>query len=215
MLALGCLMLGALGLARADMLVAYDFRGQDGTQALTEPAQVASYLEASAISRGAGYAAGTKVGMTQDTMAFLPEAKGDRTVFMQPYVVGDALKHEAYFEITLKPEEGHILSVQSITLGTRRASRRSGPNHCEVRSSLDGFATPLATVASTAGAGGNESVDLVVEFGRALENLHTAVTLRFYGYGRAEPTNQLGIWAISNPAAGPAVIEGRLRKKTP
>lgn len=212
---LACVLAGAASVVRAEVLVSYDFRGADGEQAQTEPAQVAAHLEASAIGRGAAYAVGVRVGMTQDSMSFVPEAKRDPLVFMRPYTVSDAVVHDAYFEITLKPEDGHSLSVHSITLGTRRASRRSGPNQFEVRGSLDGFATPLTPALSTAGMGGNESLDLVVDFGRALENLHTAVTLRFYGFGRGLQTDQPGIWAITNPATGPAVIEGRLRKKTP
>lgn len=196
----------------ADVLVSYDFKGQDGTQVVTEPYQVATHIEASAVTRGAGFARGVRVGMSQDGMAFVPVAVSDPQLFMGPYAMDASVGHAAYFEITLTPEAGHSYTVRSALFGTRRASKRSGPNYVEVRSSLDGFQKSLTVSQDTAGPGGNESSDLFIDFGRTLTNLHTAVTLRFYGYGRGLATEQPGIWVITNPSEGVAVIDGEVRK---
>lgn len=199
----------------ADVLVSYDFKGQDGVQVSTEPYQVAAHLEASAITRGAAYTSGVRVSLSKDGMAFVPKAEAAPRFFLEPYAMDAALQHGAYFEVTLTPEVGYSYSVRSILLGTRRASRRSGPNYLEVRSSLDGFKVPLISAVETTGPGGNESLDLYIDLGRSLVNLHTAITLRFYGYGRGLATDQPGIWVITNPAEGLAVIDGDIRKSVP
>lgn len=194
---------------RAETLVKWDFGGEDGAQEKMPPVagSVSPHLEASPITRGAGFPTGTGSLFTQNSMTFWMVA-GVNTA-------DDAVAKHAYFEITLTPKNGSTLSIQSVSFSSRRASKLSGPNKFIIRSSLDGFGSDIAGPDETQPEPVPEGGDIAVSLGGSLDNISVPVTLRFYGFGRNKADNaDGGIWSIAgSAAAGGFVIEGTVAAK--
>ena len=194
---------------QADPLVKWNFGGEDGTQERMAPlaGSVASQLEVSPITRGAGFPAGTGTPFTENSMTF----------WMIPGIntAEDAVEKGAYFEITLTPKDGSMLSIQSVSFATKRASKLSGPNKFIVRSSVDGFGSDIAGPDETQSVPIPEGADISISLGGSLDNLTKPVTLRFYGYGRNKADNaDGGIWCIMNSSAASGfAIDGTITAK--
>lgn len=83
-----------------------------------------------------------------------------------------------YLEFKLTPNAGYTLQMESINFNMRRGTNTgSGPQKWALRSSLDGFASDIAT-GTLKPSTSTESVEL----GTAFTNLLTPVTFRVYGY---------------------------------
>ena len=86
-----------------------------------------------------------------------------------------------YMQFSLTPLSGYQLDISSLVLRLRRSNTGSpsgsGPTGWSLRSSLDGFATNIATGSMTL-----IYADYTVTPGAGFTNIYTAVTSRLYGY---------------------------------
>lgn len=195
-----------------EVLVQYDFTGYNGLQEDTPAVKgsTVEHLTASAITRSKNYPSpGNTSSFLQDSMGFSPtDADG---LFLSPYTIDMGVSNDGYFEIILTVAPGYKVSVDSIQLGTKRATRRTGPNYFVVRSSVDNFTADLAS-GDCSGLGGDDALDITLNFAGQLSNVSERLVLRFYGWGRLDTDDRQGIWAIANnSAAGGLVIEGKVR----
>lgn len=89
-----------------------------------------------------------------------------------------------YLQFTLVPLPGYQLDVNSIVLTLRRSNTGSpagsGPTAWSLRSSLDGFATDIASGSMT-----YTYANYTATMGSSFLNLYTAITFRLYGYNAA------------------------------
>lgn len=92
-----------------------------------------------------------------------------------------AIDLSRYMQFQLTPNTGYALNLLSLILRMRHSSTGpsggSGPTRFSVRSSLDGYATDIAT-GSLTGTNNNFTILPGVDF----NNLPTAITFRIYGY---------------------------------
>ncbi|MCX6956242.1 MAG: immunoglobulin domain-containing protein [Verrucomicrobia bacterium] len=84
----------------------------------------------------------------------------------------------AYFEFTLTPTAGKRLVVSALSFGTR--STGTGPIAYDIYSSLDSFATPVATGAIANNSSWSLKSPAISTLTGATD---TAITFRIYGYG--------------------------------
>ena len=189
------------------VLVQYDFDWAVGGQESIASQVVVGGLTASPFLRGPALGP-YQANFSLDGLGTQPGLILDDLRFRAPYPLETAVEAGAYFEITLTPGENHLLTVDSLTLGSRRASANTGPNFMAVRSSLDGFGENVVSGRSTAGGGGVASNSTLFDFGSAFRNLSEPLTLRIYGYARNATNTSWGIWAISNPYANATVGTG-------
>jgi hypothetical protein len=193
--------------ATAVVLASYDFNGAVGGQDAVVPSQTSPGVFASPFSRGAGNG-GYQAVFTANAVGTQPGAIIGDTRYRAPYPVDTAIDGKAYFEFTLGAEEGYLISVDAITLGSRRASHNTGPNFMVLRSSLDDFEQNVASGISTAGLGFATSSAIRIDLGSHFRNLSEPVTFRIYGYGRNATDTAYGIWAVSNPHSNATVESG-------
>ena len=86
-----------------------------------------------------------------------------------------------YFTVTLTPDAGYRVALNSLSLGTR--STGSGPTAMAVYSSIDDYTTAIGTVTGLSTSGSWVWKDITFE-GDSLAGLAgQAVTMRLYGYG--------------------------------
>jgi hypothetical protein len=113
-----------------------------------------------------------------------------------------------YFEVTLAPESGYLLDVDTIAFGVRRSS--NGIRSYAVRTSLDGFEANLAGRINPAnpnlGVGPDNSFRWLFDatgttadqngsqliLGSAFDSLGSAITFRFYGWN-----SEIGLGSFS------------------
>ncbi len=92
-----------------------------------------------------------------------------------------ALNTGMYLQFTLAPSAGYQLDISTLVIRLRRSNTGSpagsGPTAWALRSSLDGFATNIASGTNT-----HNYADYTITPGAAFTNLYTAVTFRLYGY---------------------------------
>ncbi len=185
-----------------ETLANWDFSGQNGLQDETAAQETASGLKVSGLIRGTGLdKRGGASEFTADGMAFWPG--------MPLNTEEEAIEANAYFEVTLTPEEGRQISIRSISFAVKRATRKSGPINFVVRTSTDNFGSDAAGPLKTEVPEGG---DVTVSFGSELTQLKQPVTLRFYGFGRGVPDYpKNGVWVILNsPLTKGFTIEGQV-----
>jgi hypothetical protein len=137
----------------------------------------------------AGTLAGT--GTANNTVSAASLGPGiDTSAFLSGVYYGEGnwpsggLDPNYYLQFSLTPNSGHELSLSGISLNIRRSTTGtaagSGPNNWSIRSSLDGFATDIAT----GGLALSTSPTLTVALGTAFASLSTTVTFRLYGFNQ-------------------------------
>lgn len=110
----------------------------------------------------------------------------------------------AYFEFTLTPQNGATVSVSQIDFGTRSTS--TGPQAFAIRSSVDAYATSLATGTIA----NNSSWGSAIKSSAVTVAATTApVTFRIYGYsGAGSPGSGTINWRIDDLTITAAVVGG-------
>jgi len=92
-----------------------------------------------------------------------------------------AVDPNAYMQFSISPNTGYQLDIMSITLRLRRSTTGSpsgsGPTRWALRSSIDGFATDIASNTLT-----TSHVDYIISPGSTFLNRYTTITFRLYGY---------------------------------
>jgi len=108
--------------------------------------------------------------------------------------INTAASGSAYFEFTLTPATGYVVTLSSITFGSR--STGTGPAAFSVRSSLDGYVANVATgTLSTASTWALSSPSTTATTSLA----GTAITFRIFGHGGAgSPGANTANWRIDD-----------------
>ncbi len=128
---------------------------------------------------------------TGSAAALEPGATFPNTVFLRQNVVSPtpaaAVGNNQYFQFSAGAQAGYVLNLTDLTFGVARGGA-STPRGWEVRSSVDGFGSTIATaeITSQLPTLTQYAVDLS---GAGFQNLTSDVTLRFYGYA---PTTGVG-----------------------
>ncbi len=93
----------------------------------------------------------------------------------------NAIDVTVYLQFSVAPASGYILNLSALDLGMRRSTTggASGPSSWSVRSSLDNYATD---VASGTNLSNSATPATVVSLGTAFNNINSTVTFRVYGY---------------------------------
>lgn len=165
------------------ILANYSFSGQPGTQVTTPFTTIASNVTASSISRGSGIAA-TAAGDSMNSNSF-----NTPTIDLT-----------AYYEVSVSPASGYSLNLDSLRYGNRRSN--TGPSTVEVRSSLDNYASTVATYALPISVSPQ-----TISLGSAFDLLTSQVTFRIYGY---VSSNAAGTFRLENSTVGGFNIDGEV-----
>lgn len=92
-----------------------------------------------------------------------------------------AIDLNAYMEFSVSPNTGYYLNLNTVTMIIRRSNTGSpqgaGPNNWTLRSSLDGYASDIATNSMT-----YNYATFTVPLPAAFQSLTSGVTFRLYGY---------------------------------
>jgi len=94
-----------------------------------------------------------------------------------------------YFEFTLTPNAGYALSASSMTFGYRATS--TGPTSFAVRSSVDAYASNLASGSITGDSAWHSSGTLTI----TMSGINTATTFRIFGSGAS---SSLGTFRVDD-----------------
>jgi len=177
----------------AEILAKWDLSGEDGAQeeVLSTKESLASGLQASPLTRGTGLFPTKSSSFTEDGFA--------ASSTPQTQTIEDAVRNQTFFEVTLTPEKGKSLDLDSVCFASKRASKNSGPNLLIVRTSLDGFSDDVSLPTEVQKIDGPDACDIDLLFDGGLRNVTEAITLRFYGFNRKQPDNpDGGVWVINN-----------------
>jgi hypothetical protein len=111
----------------------------------------------------------------------------------------------AYLEFSITPTAGNTLTVSSLAMQIRRSTTGSsgaGPNTWSLRSSLDGFATDVASGVLTT----NSIPATVVTLGIAFINLPSKIIFRLYGYNATVSSGGLDRFVYDDIQVGGSTI---------
>lgn len=114
-----------------------------------------------------------------------------------------AANGSAYFEFTLTPATGSRVVASGLSFGSR--STGTGPAAYSLYTSLDNYATPVATGTFASGTSWHLNTPI---FNTVTGTLGSAVTFRLYGYGNtgsSSPSSGTANWRIDDLALTVAV----------
>jgi hypothetical protein len=143
--------------AGAAIIATYNLAGAAGGEASSAAPTISGNVTATSITRGAGLTANAG-GNSFNSANFA-------TTF-------DATK---YVQLGIAPTAGNSLTLNNLFFNTQRSN--TGPATVEIRSSLDGYATTIATISPPASLAA-QSVALPAAF----SSLSSGVTFRLFGY---------------------------------
>lgn len=154
----------------------WDFTGATGSQASTNAAAAATGITAAPISRGTGVTASAST----------------NSISSSGWTTTSTLDADDYYTFAITVDAASTLNLDSISFAERRSG--TGIRTLTVRSSLDGYASDLAT---PIGVPDDTSVrDQTVSLGTSFDALtNTTVTFRIYGYSSEAAA---GTWRIQN-----------------
>ena len=99
----------------------------------------------------------------------------------------------AYFEFTLTPSSGYSVTLAGLTFGSR--STGTGPQAYSLRSSLDGYASDIASGTFI----NNSTWTLFTPTVASTTNVNPTITYRLYGYnGAGNPASGSANWRIDD-----------------
>jgi hypothetical protein len=189
-------LIAAIGLVSTSsqaQITTYDCTGAAGNQASTAASGVASGLTSSLLNRGSGVTA----------------SAGTNSIAANGWSLA-GIDLNDYFQFTLTPDAGQLLTLTSMDFSERRSS--TGIRDIAIRTSLDSFASDVTAF--------NVPDDVLVRrqtvsFGAGFSNLSSPLTVRIYGYNAEAAT---GTWRLGvsggtdNPNNHPAnlVVFGSL-----
>lgn len=120
------------------------------------------------------------------------------------------LDANAYLQFTLSPGTGYYLVLNTMKMAMRRSSTGSpagsGPNSWSLRSSLDNYATDLASYTNMDYNTVNYSVSLPAAF----QTLTSAITFRIYGYNTTVTSTGISRFVWDNISVAGSVGSGVL-----
>lgn len=174
----------AASTARADILVTYDFTGQNGSQASQSATTIAPNVVASNMTRGAGVVAGVGPSDSMhangiDASPILNTANND------------------YFSFVVTKTNNNLMNIDSLEFSAQRNGQ--GARRIQVRSSLDGFASSLGTFQLALDA---VTYRFTATLGAAFDNVakNSPIEFRLYGYNApGSPPNGLSLGTGATP----------------
>ena len=117
-----------------------------------------------------------------------------------------ALDPNAYLQFSLSPNSGKFLSLTYIALEIRRSTTGtpsgSGPTKWSLRSSLDGYASDIASGTLTTNSTPSTTVSLPTSF----LNLSSSIGFRLYGYSAVITSGGLNRFVYDNISVAGTVI---------
>jgi hypothetical protein len=111
----------------------------------------------------------------------------------------------AYLEFSITPTPGNTMTVSSLVMQIRRSTTGTsgaGPNTWSVRSSLDGFATDIASGTLTV----NSVPATVVTLGVGFINLSSKIIFRLYGYNATVSSGGLDRFVYDDIQVGGSTV---------
>lgn len=174
----------AASTARADILVTYDFTGQNGSQATQPATTISPVIVASDMTRGAGVVAGVGPADSMHANGFSPSITLNTA-------------NNDYFSFTITKTNNNVLDIDSVEFSTQRNGQ--GARRISVRSSLDGFASDLGVFQLAQDA---VTYRFTATLGAAFDNIAKNVPLEFRIYGYAAlgaPPNGLSLGTGGTP----------------
>ncbi len=163
--------------AAAPFTIAYTFTGSPGNQA-SEPVDAnPAGATFSDITRGPGILA----------------VAGANSMNSDGWTTGAGIDLNDYYEFTIVPDPTIAMDLTNLRFTYGRSD--SGPTQLEIRSSLNGFATPIGGVDNL-----NDTTNHRTGFGLfGFTDLQSAVSFRIYGFAADAPagTMRLGISGAS------------------
>ncbi len=111
----------------------------------------------------------------------------------------------AYLEFSITPKPGNTLTISSLVMKIRRSTTGSsgaGPNTWSLRSSLDAYATDIASGVLTLNSTPAKTVTLGVVF----INLPAKITFRLYGYHSTSSSGGLNRFVYDDIVANGATV---------
>jgi len=166
-------------------LLAWEFNGIAGNEATfastTQGANISTTAPSNEITRGAGIVAATN-------------ADRFNANSWDVATIADAITNNEYFEWTIEANDGFSMSLSSLVLNLQRSG--TGPNSFALRSSLDNYATDLATFSVTGTSTETQNIALT-----GFENLIQPITFRLYGAGATGPAGSAGFEGTGNDLA--------------
>jgi hypothetical protein len=179
--------------ASAAVLANWDFTGEPGTQAVTVVDTTDASITASDISRGIGL-------VVQDTGANSMNARGWTTAASR-----DA---DDYYQFAVTLSGAGTMTITNVSLAERRSG--TGIRTWALLSSLDSYATPIATV----GVPDDTNIrDQSIPLSTGFDNLTGTVTFRLYGYAAEAAT---GTWRLqNNTTSGGLTVSGYVEVPEP
>ncbi len=157
-------------------------------------ATVATKLTASSVSQGNNNGTTTLITSTSASNYTGASGTNNAGVAARTGALNTAASGSAYFQITLTPSTGNAISVTGLSFGSR--STGTGPLAYAVRSSVDNYATNIATGTLTANNTWALKTNTGLTFSAPVE---TAVTFRIYGYnGTGAPGANTANWRVDD-----------------
>lgn len=111
----------------------------------------------------------------------------------------------AYLEFSITPNTGNTLTISSLAMQIRRSTTGSsgaGPNTWSLRSSLDAYATNIASGVLTT----NSNPATIATLGVAFMNMPSKITFRLYGYNATISSGGLNRFVYDNIVANGSTV---------
>lgn len=172
------------GVARADLLVGWDFGGISG-------------ITAGSVTSNVAHASGD---MTDTSLMLISRGSGvtpssNTGGYAANSWATTAFDTTDYFEFGAASDGGWQFDVTNVIFNIRRST--SGPTNFVVRSSVDNFASDLSTFVAVANSTYSSAINLSGQ---------TGVTIRLYGYGATAGTGSANLGGTGNDL----VLEGTM-----
>ena len=154
------------------VIATYSFAGEAGGQSSTSASFVDADLHASVLMRGPGIVGNP----------------GSNSINSNNWTTGTTIDPLDYYTFTLTPIGGLEMDLAQLLFTEDRSA--TGPVSFELRSSLDAFASTIASGATSLD-GGSHSIDL----GASFQDLLGPAEFRLYAFGA---TGATGTWRLSD-----------------
>ncbi|MFZ4106701.1 beta strand repeat-containing protein, partial [Flavobacterium sp.] len=162
------------------------------------PSSTQSNVTVSAVTQGNSFGASTLLSSTSTSSVYAgASGSGNAGIAAKIGALDTSTTTNAYFSFTVTPELGYNFTLNGISFGSR--STGTGPQAYSLRSSLDNYATDIATGSIS----NNSAWALKANTGLTVTGNGNAnpVTFRLYGYsGTGSPSSSSVNWRIDDLA---------------
>ncbi|MGH9331233.1 MAG: PEP-CTERM sorting domain-containing protein, partial [Vicinamibacterales bacterium] len=118
------------------------------------------------------------------------------------WTIGAAADMNDYYGFTITPAPGFVMDLTDLDFSERASS--TGPTQFDVRSSLDSFASPIFSGATTIDANSRRQFDLTAAF----QDLTVPVTFRIFAF---QSSASAGTWRLGVSGEPTAAVPANLQ----